>query len=59
MLPRRIKVKPSTRFKRSFVKLPKNIQRLAVEKEAIFVKNPFEPQLRTRKFKEKDQSLFL
>jgi len=58
MLPKRVKIKPSTRFKRSFIKLPKNIQRLAVEKEAIFVKNPFEPQLRTHKLKGKLSGLW-
>lgn len=57
MLPKRVKVKPSARFKRSFIKLPKNIQGLSVEKEAIFVQNPFDPQLKTHKLKGKLKGL--
>ena len=51
MLIKRVKVKPSSRFKRSFIKLPAHIQKLAVDKEAIFVNNPFDPKLRTHKLK--------
>jgi len=53
MLRRRMNVKPSNRFKRSYIRLPANIQRLAVEKEDIFVENPFDPRLKTHKLKGK------
>lgn len=51
MLAKRIKVKPSTQFKRSLAKLPADVQRIAVKKETIFVSNPFDAQLRTHKLK--------
>ncbi len=52
-MPKRIKVEPSNRFKRSFAKLPPSIQKVVIEKEAIFVNNPFDKRLRTHKLKGK------
>ena len=53
-----VKVKPSSRFKRSFAELPFNIQNLAVKKEAIFVRNPFDSHLKTHKLKGKMKGLW-
>lgn len=50
---RKIEIKPASRFKRSYLKLPAHIQRLAVEKEAIFANNPFDSRLKTHKLKGK------
>ncbi len=52
-MQKRIKIKPSNRFKRSFAKLSPRIQNDAVEKENIFINNPFDKRLRTHKLKGK------
>lgn len=39
----------SSKFEREYKKLPKEIKKLAEEKEAIFRENPFDPQLNTHK----------
>ena len=41
----------SSRFFKSFSKLPASIQALAKEKDAWFRANPFDPRLRTHKLK--------
>jgi len=41
------KVKLSSRFKKSFRKLPSNLQKKAVKKTNIFRSNPFHPSLET------------
>lgn len=40
---------PSALFLRRFKKLPREIQHRAVEKEKVFVSNPFDPRLDTHK----------
>lgn len=50
---KRITVKPSSRFKKSLAKLPPRIQKITIEKEAIFADNPFDKSLRTHKLKGK------
>ena len=37
------------KFVSEFKKLPKNVRLLAVEKEKLFKKNPFNPKLKTHK----------
>lgn len=39
----------SSKFKREYVKLPKEIKKFAEEKEAVFRKNPFSSTLNTHK----------
>lgn len=41
----------SNSFKQRFLKLPKNIAEIAIEKEKIFRKNPFHPSLRLHELK--------
>ncbi len=41
----------SSHFARAFQKLPKFIQRQAIQKETIFRQNCFEPRLKTHKLK--------
>ena len=48
-----ITLHPSTRFKRSFKKIPRFIQEDFVEKIERFLKNPFERGLKTHKLKGK------
>lgn len=50
-----MKIRVSTRFKRSYKQLPLHIQRSFDEKVFIFVANPRDPQLRTHKLKGKLQ----
>lgn len=38
-------------FKKSYERLPRNIQRIVDRKDALFRKNPFHPSLRTHKLK--------
>lgn len=38
-------------FKKSYEKLPKNLQRIVDRKDALFRKNPFHPSLNTHKLK--------
>lgn len=42
-----IKVKLSSRFKKSFRKLPSKLQEKAIKKTNIFRSNPFHPSLKT------------
>ncbi|KKS15906.1 MAG: Plasmid stabilization system [Parcubacteria group bacterium GW2011_GWB1_41_6] len=49
----------SSRFLRSFKKLPKNIQDLFRVKESVFHRNPFDSQLKTHKLKGSDEWAFL
>lgn len=44
-------VYPTSRFKRSFKKLPPRIRKLAIEKDKVFRKNPHDSRLRTHKLK--------
>ena len=44
-----MEIEYSPRFKKAFKKLPKEVKLKAVEREKIFRKNPFEPQLKTHK----------
>ena len=37
------------KFKRQFKKLDRRVKELAYEREAIFLKNPFDPRLKTHK----------
>lgn len=39
----------SSKFEREYKKLPKEVKKLAEEKEAIFRKNTFDPKLNTHK----------
>lgn len=39
----------SSKFAREYRKLPKEIKKLAEEKELVFRKNPFDPKLNTHK----------
>lgn len=42
-----MKVYPSKQFQKSFKKLPKDIQQIAIKKDKIFRSNPYSPQLKT------------
>ncbi len=42
-----IKVKVTSRYKKSFQNLPSKIQKRTIERINIFIKNPFNPRLRT------------
>lgn len=46
-------VYPTSRFKRSFRKIPFRIQKLAIKKDKVFRKNAFGPSLKTHKLKGK------
>ena len=46
-------VYPTSKFKRSFKKLPPRIQQLAIKKDEIFRKNAFDSRLKTHKLKGK------
>lgn len=52
------KIYPTTRFRRSFRRLPKTIRKKAVERERIFKENPFDPRLNTHKTKGKLEGLW-
>jgi len=43
-----IAIQVTTRFEKSYLKLPKDIQSEAKRKEFIFRGNPFDPRLKTR-----------
>lgn len=45
------KIYPTSRFKKSFRRLPREVQEKSVERENIFVANPFDPRLDTHKTK--------
>lgn len=47
------KIKPTSQFKRSFRKLPPQIQKQAIKKKNLFVKDPFCKSLKTHKLKGK------
>ena len=49
---------PTSQFKRSFKKLPKNIQQLTITKNKIFRENPHAPSLKTHKLKGKLSSFW-
>lgn len=49
----------SSKFIRSFSKLPKPIQDEFRKKEIIFRKNPYDPNLRTHKLKGREEWSFL
>lgn len=44
-----MKIYYSSKFEREYKKLPKKMKKSAEEKEEIFRKNPFDPQLNTHK----------
>ncbi len=46
-----LKILKSKDFEKSFVKLPQNIQILAIKKITLFKDEPFSPQLKTHKLK--------
>lgn len=48
-----IKIYPTSRFKKSYKRLPLEIKRKAEQKVEIFVSNPFHPVLKTHKLKGK------
>jgi len=48
-------IRASSKFKKSYRKLPKNIKQKAKEKEQIFRVNPFNPKLDTHKLHGKYQ----
>ena len=47
------KIQYTSKFKRRFKKLPKDIQHKAIKREKLFRKNPLNTKLRTHKLKEK------
>jgi len=46
-----MKVYPSKQFQKSFKKLPKDIQQIAIMRDKVFRNNPHSPQLKTHKLK--------
>ncbi len=46
-----IKIYPTSRFRKSYRKLPLSIKKKAERREKIFVFSPFEPSLKTHKLK--------
>lgn len=46
-----VKVTLTPQFKKSFKKLPKEIQKSAKEKDRVFRTNPFHPSLKTHRLK--------
>jgi mRNA-degrading endonuclease YafQ of YafQ-DinJ toxin-antitoxin module len=53
-----MKVYPSKEFQKSFKKLPKEIQLIAIKRDKIFRTNPYSPQLKTHKLKGKLSNLW-
>jgi mRNA-degrading endonuclease YafQ of YafQ-DinJ toxin-antitoxin module len=49
------RIEVSSRFKRSFRKLPSKIQRKAILKTKFFKENPFDPRLRTHSLSGKEK----
>lgn len=45
------RIYPTSRFKRSFRRLTREIQEKAAEREAMFLTNPFDPRLDTHRTK--------
>ncbi|MCD6233082.1 type II toxin-antitoxin system mRNA interferase toxin, RelE/StbE family [bacterium] len=50
-----ISIELSSRYKKSFRKLPSEIQRKAIEKIKIFKENPFDPRLKTHSLSGKEK----
>jgi mRNA-degrading endonuclease RelE of RelBE toxin-antitoxin system len=50
-----IRVEISTRFKKSFRKLPPKIKRKAISRIKLFKGNPFDPRLRTHPLSDKEK----
>lgn len=48
-------IRISPKFEKSYQKFPKRIKEKAKEKEFIFRKNPFDPQLKTHKLSGEDK----
>lgn len=48
-----MKIYPSKQFRKSFKKLPKDIQQAAIEKDQVFRTDPNSPQLKVHKLKGK------
>lgn len=48
-----MKVYPTKQFQKSFKKLSKDIQKVAIQKDQIFRNNPFSPRLKTHKLRGK------
>lgn len=48
-----MKVYPSKEFQKSFKKLPKDIQQIAIKKDLLFRSNPYSPQLKAHKLRGK------
>lgn len=42
---------PGRKFKKHYKRLPQRIKKQAVQKEKIFINNPFDPRLETHKLK--------
>jgi addiction module RelE/StbE family toxin len=42
-------IRVSSKFKKAYKKLPKNVKTKAIEKEKVFRNNPFNPKLDTHK----------
>lgn len=53
-----ITVHTSSRFKKSFKKLPKNLQEAVIKKDQRFRQNPFAPDLKTHQLKGKLQEYY-
>lgn len=53
-----MKIIYSPTFIKKYKKLPKKIKGLAEEKEKIFIKNPFDPMLKTHKLHGKFKGLY-
>ena len=53
-----MKIFPSTQFRKSFKRLPKNIQEEAIKKDKLFRTDPHLPQLKTHKLKGKLSSFW-
>ncbi|OGY28660.1 MAG: hypothetical protein A3F33_00645 [Candidatus Woykebacteria bacterium RIFCSPHIGHO2_12_FULL_43_10] len=48
-----MKIFPTSAFKKSFKKLPKEIQKSAIGKDKLFRSDPYSPQIKTHKLKGK------
>lgn len=48
-----IRVYPTSRFKKSYQKLPAQIKEKAEKREEVFISNPFDKRLKTHKLKGK------
>jgi len=50
-----MQIRISPKFEKNYRRLPKRVQEKAKEKESIFRRNPFDPQLKTHKLSGKDK----